>query len=930
MIRSKRTFWKLFFLPLMAVLFSTVMSGCSDDDDELQQSQYGYVQFKLYKSASYVEPETGGETSAQLSRADVDKLGDAKKIEIEMQFEGTSITQTLVLNSYNEANAEYGLRSDKLQLVVGEYRIVGYRLLDGLDEVMTGISAGADETFTVTSGGLTVKDLTVDAQARGTVTFKLVKDGLSRAAGEYLFSSIALVDVTVTNTFTQMSTTFNKLKVTYEEDYEESVSEDDPNDKYKNIATAKCDSAVWLEAGTYRVTAYTTYSKSGVRESELETQTVDGEVFTVTDNVLTENAIIPIKLSETAEYIKDYKALREIWESLNGPKWSYFGQEYPEGTNWNFNKELDMWGDQPGVTLNSEGRVVSLALSNFGISGRVPDAIGQLTELQILTLGSHDEKVGGGLFGKQGITPDMSEDRKQKMRRNYEELYLKTDIRSGLSEMLQEVINNDPSKKRIEKKERPTLKDTQIGVLTNGLEFISKAVMRLTKLQQLYIANAPIKCDKGVPGGEDVDYFCADWEDPNSSYAQEYDDELLSWANMKDLTDIEVYNCKNIETLPKFLYELPEIQLLNIACNTGIKGDQLKEDWTALAKSTVTGPKIQILYMGYNNLEEFPGYNDPSNENVLKNMKKLGLLDLTDNKVKHLMPFGTDIKLATLYLQNNQIEEVPAEFCGFTNDVETFNFSNNKITYIPNIFDASSLYIMGSIDFSNNRIGENANDSDKDGIRDEDEADFKGINANELSLANNRIENFPEELFKSNSPITVLNMSGNLLTKVDGDDLRRSEAGKEWCPLETFDLRFNKLTEISGENFNPLIPYLQGIDLSYNCFSKFPTNPLNIDRLMAFAIRHQRDAQGERCLKEWPEGINAAGSCPNLYWFQIGSNDIRLVEEAPTTKIYMLDIADNPNITIDLTNVCSAISAGAYLLYYDKTQDIRGCDILLE
>ena len=859
---------------------------------------------------------TGGETSAQLSRADVDKLGDAKKIEIEMQFEGTSITQTLVLNSYNEANAEYGLRSDKLQLVVGEYRIVGYRLLDGLDEVMTGIPAGADETFTVTSGGLTVKDLTVDAQARGTVTFKLVKDGLSRAAGEYLFSSIALVDVTVTNAF--------KLKVTYEEDYEESVSEDDPNDKYKNIATAKCDSAVWLEAGTYRVTAYTTYSKSGVRESELETQTVDGEVFTVTDNVLTENAIIPIKLSETAEYIKDYKALREIWESLNGPKWSYFGQEYPEGTNWNFNKELDMWGDQPGVTLNSEGRVVSLALSNFGISGRVPDAIGQLTELQILTLGSHDEKVGGGLFGKQGITPDMSEDRKQKMRRNYEELYLKTDIRSGLSEMLQEVINNDPSKKRIEKKERPTLKDTQIGVLTNGLEFISKAVMRLTKLQQLYIANAPIECD------DTKDNFCTEWADENSEYAQEYKDEDLSWDNFKDLTDIEVYNCKNIKKLPRFLYSLPEIQLLNIACNRSIDAAQLKADWTELAESNVTGPKIQILYMGYNNLEEFPGYNDPSNENVLKNMKKLGLLDLTDNKVKHLMPFGTDIKLAKLYLQNNQIEEVPAEFCGFTNDVETFNFSNNKITYIPNIFDASSLYIMGSIDFSNNRIGENANDSDKDGIRDVDEADFKGINANELSLANNRIANFPKELFKSNSPITVLNMSGNLLTKIDGDDLRRSEAGKEWCPLETFDLRFNKLTEISGENFNPLIPYLQGIDLSYNCFSKFPTNPLNIDRLMAFAIRHQRDAQGERCLKEWPEGINAAGSCPNLYWFQIGSNDIRLVEEAPTTKIYMLDIADNPNITIDLTNVCSAISAGAYLLYYDKTQDIRGCDILLE
>lgn len=34
----------------------------------------------------------------------------------------------------------------------------------------------------VVSQGLTVKDLTVDAQTRGTVTFKLTKDGLSTRA----------------------------------------------------------------------------------------------------------------------------------------------------------------------------------------------------------------------------------------------------------------------------------------------------------------------------------------------------------------------------------------------------------------------------------------------------------------------------------------------------------------------------------------------------------------------------------------------------------------------------------------------------------------------------------------------------------------------------------------------------------------------------
>ena len=901
---------KYFLSLLVSMLAVVAVTSCSDDDEELMQSGYGYVQFKLSKSTS-AEAQSASRTVTDR----LERLADAKKIQVVLLHDGTTVSQTLLLNSYNDTNAEFGVRSDKLQLVAGVYRVVGYYLYDGVDELLYTGGSGDNSEFTVVSGGLHVQDLSANAASQGMVKFQLEKVLKSRATEEgYLFSSIAEVDVQVKNMFTREVTAFEKLKVTYETGYEESVGVDNPDDKYKEIGKASCDSVVWLPAGTYQVISYSAYSRSGASRSELESQVVvNGESFVVADNMLTEDAVIPIQLSETSENIKDYKALKEIWDKLGGKNWSYFGQEYPEGTNWNFNKELDMWGDQPGVTLDDHGRVTGLALSNFGISGFVPAAIGQLTELQILSLGSHDEKVGGGLFGKQGIAPGMSEDRKQQMRRHYENMFLKHDLRADLSEMLQELINNDPAKKQIQKKARPTLKDTQIGVMTSNLTGVSRAVMRLTKLQQLYIANAPIVCNDAV------DNFFTSWEEngADSEYAKAYSQEeaegKLSWSNMTDLTDIEVYNCKNLEKLPAFLYDLPEIQLLNIACNTGIKGDQLKEDWTALANDPDTGPKIQILYMGYNNLEEFPdGLDNAGSDAPLCKMKKLGLLDLTDNKIKTVHSFGTE------------------EFCGFTNDVETFNFSNNKITYIPNIFDASSLYIMGSIDFSNNRIGENANDSDKDGIRDVDEADFKGINANELSLANNRIENFPEELFKSNSPITVLNMSGNLLTKIDGDDLRRSEAGKEWCPLETFDLRFNKLTEISGENFNPLIPYLQGIDLSYNCFSKFPTNPLNIDRLMAFAIRHQRDAQGERCLKEWPEGINAAGSCPNLYWFQIGSNDIRLVEEAPTTKIYMLDIADNPNITIDLTNVCSAISAGAYLLYYDKTQDIRGCDILLE
>ena len=45
---------KLFhFIPLCHfLLMTTVFTGCSDDDDELQQTAFGYVQFKIYKSAS--------------------------------------------------------------------------------------------------------------------------------------------------------------------------------------------------------------------------------------------------------------------------------------------------------------------------------------------------------------------------------------------------------------------------------------------------------------------------------------------------------------------------------------------------------------------------------------------------------------------------------------------------------------------------------------------------------------------------------------------------------------------------------------------------------------------------------------------------------------------------------------------------------------
>lgn len=895
--------YSIFFLPLIISLLTIVVAtGCSDEDEALQ-SQYGYVQFKLYKSTSF---DKGTVTRGVTDK--LESLSSAQKIMVVMTHNGTTVSQTLPLNAYNANNAEYGLRSDKLQLLAGTYKIIGYYLYDKLDKVLLAGPAGEDNEFTVVSGGLQEQTLTVDAVSRGTVTFKLTKEGLStRAAGEYLFSNIRFIDVTVMNTFTRVTTGLKGMKVTYEEDSKENQNPDNVNDKYMDIGVARCDSAVWLPAGTYQVVAYTTYSQSGSTKPELETQSVRGEPFIVEDNKLTEDANVPIQLKETAEYIKDYKALKAIWEALDGKNWKYNSgivDNTVHPSNWNFNKELDMWGDQPGVDLDANGRVTGLSLAGFGAKGRVPDAIGQLTELKTLSFGTHGETLSGRLFGEDKLAPDMTEEQKQRIRMHYKRMFLDYDPRLNMSELLQDGINRHPKLQPIKKDNRITLKDTQIGGLTNRITFISKAVQRLTKLQNLYLANSPITYDN----------IATDWEDATSEYAKQYADEELSWSNLKDLTDVELYNCPKLTQIPEFVYDLPELQLLNVACNKGISADQLTADWKRLADDEDTGPKVQILYLGYNNLEKFP------ESESLRKMVKLGLLDCVHNNVNHLEAFGTDVKLSDLMLSYNQIEEIPDEFCAFTDQVEGLGFSHNKLKYIPNIFNANSVYVMGSVDFSYNEIG-----SEGSNIKCSMDQ-YKGINASTVTLSYNKIKKFPTELFASGSPISTIDLSNNLMTSIPENSLKPKNGNyKNTYLLTIIDLRFNKLTSLSDDFRATTLPYLSNMDVSYNCFSKFPTQPLNSSQLKAFGIRHQRDAEGNRILREWPTGIT---TCPSLIQLQIGSNDIRKVDEKLTPQLYILDIGDNPNISIDVTSVCPYIEAGMYVLIYDTTQDIRGCDAL--
>ena len=875
MVSNFKTYFRLLTMTIAALFAVMGFVGCTDDNNSVIEGEYGYVQFKVYKAASYSPDNAGRATGNYL-------LADAHKVSVVMQHEGHTITQSLVLNSYDGSTSEYGLRSDKLQLLTGEYTIIGYYIYDNLDKQ---IYAGSttDNKFTVVENGLTTKDLTVDFSARGKATFRLVKNFVDSRATDnaYPLSSIKTVDIVVKNVFTSEETTIKKVKVEYEEDF---------RDDHSKTSYCTCDTTIWLKAGQYKVSSYYTYSdKNGKSLLEFANTKTDS-TFTITDNVVTEDIAVPITMTLSDEYIKDYIALKEIWEAMDGPNWSYYGEAEVMGANWDFNKDIDLWGEQPGVELDN-GRVASLSLAGMGARGILPDAIGQLTELKVLNLGSHDELLGGHLFDDVKAEPTIEQ--LNRIRYDYEEKFVKRDIRENLSDVLQESINRNPDMEPIRYSKRIDKKDVSFGNLTNQITGISKAIMRLKDLKMFFIANSPITHEN----------FFVDIKEDSPYYSER---NSLSWSDLTNLTDIEIYNCPKLTALPmEMLSKLPELQLLNIACNKTITGEQLKKDWEDFIDGA-SGSKIQMIYMGYNNLKEFPEYEH------LNKMVKLGLLDCTNNKIETVHPFGKEVNLTKFYLDHNKIKTLPTKdgyFFGYY-DVESFTCSHNEIEELPDIFDAKSNYVMASVNFSNNKIKALENGDN-----------HRGYNVGTLDLSYNRFEKMPERLFKAGSPISTLNLAGNGMTEIPEGSL----TGPVTYMLITIDLSYNKLSKLPKDFWARNMPYLYGLDVSYNRFSKFPYEPFDGSYITTFAIRHQRDEAGNRILKEWPTGIYQSPSMVALY---MGSNDLRKIEDTISPYIRYLEIKDNPNISIDVTDVCAYIQAGYYMLIYDKTQDIRGCSYL--
>ena len=674
---------KLFKTAVMLTFGLTLglLAGCSDDDGiDNRDLDYGYVQFKLYKEASYEAPQDDAAQSRAI-KPQLDYLAEASKVQVTLTSGEETIVQTLTLSAADAESAEYGMRSAKLKLLTGNYTITRFTLFDAEDGELYNGNA-VDPDLTVVAGGLTVHDLTVNVQPRGKVRFTLTKDmsgfnppksrsGVSR---QYIFEEIGSFDVTVKNTETNNLVAFEGLPVTF------SIHFDDPENTETapgyQTSTCACDSLLSLPAGNYAVIKYVTYDSDGTL---LETNTAPAESpFTVEDNRTTDSDVA-VTLYEADEYMKDHYALYAIWKALHGDEWSYQGENYPVGSNWDFNKDPDLWSYQPGVEVHTNGRIAMIDISGFGFSGDMPKELGQLTELVELYLGTHNDTNVG--FKDPTLDPDQSltersRNRMENHRALLHAMHPATQMswpcafalrEHGIHIRATELYDQGYTEDQIfeastgrQRDIRPM--DTSHGKLCNGLRSLPAEIGNLKKLEYLYIANSAIE---SLP----------DYEGEGRE----------GMSGLAACTDFEVYNCPNMKKFPRAIAKMPKLVAANLSNNKQWEAQDLHDGLTELAEG-LSKETLQMLYLTDNSLEELPA--------SFRNFKRLGLLDLTRNNIHTLHPLGEEVAPVELFFSHNQIEEIPVDengrFCNM-DDLTEFSFSFNKLKKFPNIFSSEMI-----------------------------------------------------------------------------------------------------------------------------------------------------------------------------------------------------------------------------------------------
>lgn len=860
-----------------AILCLTLATSCSDDEVVNSGSAQGYLKLRLVPQAA--------------TRASLDDISDAKKAEITLLYldKDLTVTQPLALSSVPEG-ADLGLETEKLALQPGKYQLLNYTLyaaiVPGREQAEELMSVYPDEEiiYTVNAGHITEGNVQVKATTRGKVYFDLLKD-LSTNYQEYMEEANRHP---ATRSIDQEPELFHYEDVKSVDLYvrKKGTTQRPQLKTLNNIYTSSDDDflhtdTISMEAGEYEITEFRLYSEDKI--TLLLAGTLTDTYMKVAPYTCSE-ASFTVTFPANMNSIQDYIALYNIWISLEGPtEWSYNGESFPIGANWRFaGRPIDEWGNQPCVELDNSGRVKTLDLGSFNPVGDIHEDLGKLTELVALWLGTHNDLSG------------VENDADMYCLNTYELHRKGVDLRANRMQIAKErlaLLHPSPASTIYTPKNKPAFTyaksgtyDVSQGSIANRITSIPETIGNLKQMNTLFIANGRLT---------------------------ELPDAL---ADLPELTDLEVYNC-SFKKFPEVLKKMKHVVSLNFSCNATMDPDDLHDGLNEFILSCKD--ELQILYVSSCGLEKFPM--------ALKEATKIGLIDMTTNRLTELP--DTDRKLAPVqaFFDDNKITVLDDEFCE-TDDIEKFSISNNRLSVFPNLFKdgAESDYRATDVNFSDNHIVRFA-----DG--------FKGINAETFTLTKNWFGRnpqwkkkgrrlFPDDLAKTKSQISYL-----LINNCEIDSLP-PEAFQGLETLEALDLSGNNLRYLPTEFSLRSIPFLSGLNLSFNCFSKFPTKAMEFIMNKLYLNDQSDIINGKEvlCLKQWPTSLNSYPGYATLRLLDVSNNDIqKITEDAFPTLLATFNVAGNVNIEMTVpSSICSMISAGKFVLGFDSSQYILGCPVL--
>lgn len=688
-----------FFICLMA---SFVFTGCQDNNDlDKGDRNFGFFQLKLSKK-DLTKGITGGDA--------LENLKDAKKIQIDLVYNNRQVSQTLNLLAVSDEAAEFGLTTETIELLEGQYLLTGYKIFGAYDQdATTGDKAPVlqegepDETttFEIVESQLHIQPLAIEAQLKGAFSFYIGKDftaiqpemKASFNPDDFQYGMIHHVQL-------DMKRGANGTPRQYE-----FKAHRGPKDYLFHTDTLS------MRAGEYTATQMRLFDQ----KNNLIMVVDKSQKIEIKDQAFVRDTV-EIDMPLTPAF-KDYIALYNIWKAMDGENWYWRGQGFNQGANWVFtysdgsHRPIDLWGNQPGVNLAGKGRVSFLNLGGFNPKGMVPDAIGELTELKILFLGNHndvdyvDPNVGTAGIDKWSLLTNGVDLQAERMDIAKEQLRIRhPQAKSTLSYGTAKPF-------------RYATTALKVGNVSNRITGISEKIANCKQITQISIANGLIK------------------------------DLPASLSELPNLTDLEIYNSP-VTDIPASVLELPNLVLFNFSSNLNVQEDKLQNSLRAL----FDGPskeKLQILYLNELNLQSLP--------DNLNNLTHIGLFDVSSNKIRRLPMLGEKIAFVQCHINDNKIESIPDNWF-FTDDLETMTASNNQLTEFPNLFSAESIYKIEALDFSANKINKFA-------------PGFKGLHAEKLNLSSNLFTEFPVELSETKSKFQFIQISNNQIDTIKPEAL---------------------------------------------------------------------------------------------------------------------------------------------------------------